>query len=107
MLVRICCVSREYIKDWVLIRDNLNLGDCHISPNGENDCTKSQFSRLISLINNDESKLKFSSESQECFNKYLKDNNITLDKKEYKNDYVKEENNEEEQEDIYDPMNDF
>ena len=45
--------------------------------------------------------------SQECFNKYLKDNNITLNEKEYKNDYVKEENNEEEQEDIYDPMNDF
>ena len=45
--------------------------------------------------------------SQECFNKYLKDNNIILDENEYKNDYVKEENNEEEQEDIYDPMNDF
>ena len=45
--------------------------------------------------------------SQECFNKYLKDNNIILDENEYKNDYVKEENNEEEQEEIYDPMNDF
>ena len=45
--------------------------------------------------------------SQECFNKYLKDNNIILDENEYKNDYIKEENNEEEQEDIYDPMNDF